>query len=458
MMFYQLAFAFIAGVLLTTVIAWAQMRATERERARAESLFLSAARERQALRQGARRATAMLEGVLAAYPRPVIITDRERVILFANPAALALLGLPAEQVIGRSAAPVIQDYDTMRLLVRAARLGAPSESVFQRVTTGQTWRVSVTPLRLGDDESVTDLALTIEDLTELRRLETVRRDFVAHVSHELRTPLAAVKLLAETLVSALDRDPQAARGFATRISAEADHLAQMVAELLELSRIESGKITLQLEPTDMAALIEVVLERMRPLSEERGVALVAALPASPAALPDALCDGERIGEALVNLIHNGLKYTNPGGQVTVSADVIDDEGAARDQAESGTSPTRMLAIRVADTGVGISDEDLPRVFERFFKADRARTRQLAAQADPLAERQAPTQVGSQAQAAAGTGLGLAIARHLVELHGGRIWAESRLGHGSVFSFTLPLAPSSAQTPAELSDMPAAERR
>jgi two-component system phosphate regulon sensor histidine kinase PhoR len=429
--FYQLAIAFIAGVLLTTLIAWAQLRSFAQQRARAESLFLGAAREAPTLRRDAARATAMLQGVLAAYPRPVIITNRERVILLANLSALELLSLPAEQIIGRSAASVIQDYDTTQLLVRAARLGVTSERTFQRVTTGQTWRVSATPLRLGGDDgdAVTDLALTIEDLTELRRLETVRRDFVAHVSHELRTPLAAVKLLAETLVSALDRDPQAARGFATRISAEADHLAQMVAELLELSRIESGKITLQTEPTDIAALIEVVVERMRPLSEERGVALATELPA---ALPDALCDGERVGEALINLIHNGLKYTQPGGQVTVSADVIEDE----------TSPRRMLVIRVADNGVGISDEDLPRVFERFFKADRARTRQLAALADPpdpQAHAQADQQAGSQAQAAAGTGLGLAIARHLVELHGGRIWAESRLGRGSVFSFTLPLA-------------------
>jgi two-component system phosphate regulon sensor histidine kinase PhoR len=268
---------------------------------------------------------------------------------------------------------------------------------------------------------------------------------VAHVSHELRTPLAAVKLLAETLVSALDRDPTAARGFATRISAEADHLAQMVAELLELSRIESGKITLQTEPTDMAALIEAVIERMRPLGEERGVALAASLPD---ALPDTLCDGERIGEVLVNLIHNGVKYTNPGGQVTVSAEVIEETPGASgaSSASSGSGAQQrvmrpMLVTRVSDNGVGISDDDLPRVFERFFKADRARTRRLAP-AQPEAgqvQQQTDAQAGSQAQAAAGTGLGLAIARHLVELHGGRIWAASRLGRGSVFSFTLPLA-------------------
>ncbi len=446
MTFYQLALAFIAGTLLTTVIAWAQLRASANARARAESLFASAARENQTLRRSATRANIMLSGVLAAYPRPVIITSRERVILFANPAALDLLGQTSEQVIGRGAAPVIQDYDTTQMLVRAARQGEASERTFERVTTGQTWRVTVTPLRLSADDSdeVTDLALTIEDLTELRRLETVRRDFVSHVSHELRTPLAAVKLLAETLVTALDRDPQAARGFALRISAEADHLAQMVAELLELSRIESGKITLRTEPTDVAALIEAIVERMRPLSEERGVALVANLPEP---LPDAECDGERIGEVLVNLIHNGLKYTNPGGQVTVTAEEIIERapvtsplagysGAVRRVTPGPAAATRsMIVMRVSDNGVGISDEDLPRVFERFFKADRARTRQLATQPEAGGARQ----TGSQAQAAAGTGLGLAIARHLVELHGGRIWAESRLGHGSVFSFTLPVA-------------------
>lgn len=437
MSFFQLALAFLAGTLITTIIAWSRLRASAHQRDAAETLFASAARENQNLRRAASRANASIEGVLAAYSRPVLLTNRERIIHYANPAALELLGLPRDQVVGRGSAAVLQDYDTTQLLMRAARLGEVCERTFDRVTTGQTWRVVATPLRVNpESDEITDIALTIDDLTELRRLETVRRDFVAHVSHELRTPLAAMRLLAETLVNALDRDPAAARGFALRIAAEAEHLAQMVAELLELSRIESGKITLRTEPTDMAALIEVVIERMLPLSEERKITLTSSLPET---LPDSLCDGERIGEVLINLIHNGLKYTNPGGQVTVSAAVIDDEMVVAGSGAVGHLRVKqpMLVIRVRDTGVGISDDDLPRVFERFFKADRARTRQVAV----LSEQGQGQSAGSQAQAAAGTGLGLAIARHLIDLHGGRIWAESRIGRGSVFSFTLPLAPN-----------------
>ena len=454
MTFSQLTLAFITGVIITTAIAWTQLRASANRRRLAENLFASTARENETLRQAVERADAHLASVLAAYPRPVMITDRDRVILFANDAALALVRLPASQVIGRRAASVLQDYDTTQLLARAARTNQIAERTFQRVTTGQTWRVIATPLRLeaeasGAPDTMTDIALTIEDLTELRRLETVRRDFVAHVSHELRTPLAAMKLLAETLVNALDRDPAAARGFALRISSEADHLSQMVAELLDLSRIESGKIELRLEPTDLAALVEAAIERMRPLAVERGVALEAVPPGD---LPDALCDGERIGEALVNLIHNGLKFTDPGGWVRVSIAQIEEEAPilAGASGQHERVMRRMLATTVSDNGAGISEDDLPRVFERFFKADRARTRRPSGPlAQPVAgangqanghAASAPTRNnGAPAPTAAGTGLGLAITRHLIELHGGRIWAESKLGHGSRFTFTLPLA-------------------
>jgi two-component system, OmpR family, phosphate regulon sensor histidine kinase PhoR len=495
MLFFELALAFLIGAAVASAIAWAWLHEAVVARRRAEDRYAHAAREQEELRQVAERANGRLSALLAAYPRPVFITSRARVILFANEAALALVHLPAEQVIGRRAASILQDYDTMQLLARAARLNQPCERTFQRVTTGQTWRVIATPLRLEegaptDLSDAPDIALSIEDLTELRRLETVRRDFVAHVSHELRTPLAAVKLLAETLVNALDRDPPAARGFALRISGEADHLSQMVAELLELSRIESGRIELRQEPTDLAALVEASVERMRPLAAERGVTLEAVPPEE--ALPDAWCDGERIGEALVNLIHNGIKYTDPGGWVRVSIAVTADHGPpplsasqpSRPPGVDTSAPRRMLATTVSDNGAGISAEDLPRVFERFFKADRARTRPSSGPIEPQPAPNEPTPIstrrqakvargaaggnggarsaaipssaqpaartvsaseaierggGLQGLAAGGTGLGLAITRHLIELHGGRIRATSRPGHGSQFTFTLPIA-------------------
>lgn len=443
MWFFQLLLVFLLGVAVTAVVAWAWLRFARDARGLAEDRAARALRENASLRQALARVDDRLTRVLSAYPRPVFITSHDREIVFANQAALDLVRLPASQVIGRRAVSVLQDYDTTQLLSRAARENQPLERTFQRVTTGQTWRVLAAPLPLdpGEDapEGGADVVLTIEDLTEMRRLEAVRRDFVAHVSHELRTPLAAVKLLAETLVGAVDRDPPAARDFAQRIAGEADHLTQMVTELLDLARMESGKIALRLEPTDLAALVEAAVERLAPLAASRGVTLVAIPPESP--LPDALCDGERIGEALVNLVHNALKFTDPGGWVHIAI-AQTEEDATR----------RMLATTVSDNGAGISDDDLPRVFERFFKADRARTRQPSG---PLAPPAAlPPSVSGAANGAAngaasaaapaapsvtGAGLGLAITRHLVELHGGRIWAESRPGHGSRFTFTLPVA-------------------
>jgi two-component system phosphate regulon sensor histidine kinase PhoR len=459
---FQIVLAFLVGVIGATAVAWARLRIGARRQRQAEEGFARAQRETAALRLDLERADNRLVAALDAYPRPVFVISRDRVIIYANDPALGLIHLPASQVIGRRAASVLQDYDTTQLLVRATRENLRYERTFQRVTTGQTWRVVATPLRIGGEKSGgeksgqgalaaggSDIVLSIEDLTEMRRLESVRRDFVAHVSHELRTPLAAMKLLAETLVTALERDPAAARGFALRITTEADHLSQMVAELLDLSRIESGNIKLRLEPTDLAALAQVAVDRMAPLAVERGVTL----EAEPSGdLPDALCDGERIGEALINLIHNALKYTDTGGWVRVSIALIEEEAP---NSADGAAPgmRRMLATSVSDNGAGISADDLPRIFERFFKVDRARTRAAAAGVSNTgaatdengagATTGAFTTTSALAPMITGTGLGLAITRHLIELQGGRIWVESKLGHGSRFTFTLPVVEGAA---------------
>lgn len=433
----------VAGVLVASAGWLLLLRWTlnERDAAREDQVR---ARRRQSETEAEMLALEQLfASMLDAIPRPVFVTSRDRVILQANRAALELAHLPRHQVVGRIVATVIQDYDITSMLMDSAKTGQSQERVIQRIVTGQTWRAVVTPLRLGAsggifalegtedapktarrpsaDASPSHLALTIEDLTRLRHLETVRRDFVANVSHELRTPLASVKLMAETLQAAIKRDPQAARTFAQRIEAEVDSLAQLVNELLELSRIESGRAPLRLTPTDMGEVAAETVERARALAEHQGVRLQLAWDGKACeSLPLALADGPRISQVLLNLIHNAIKFTPKGGTITVGVERAPDEENA-------------LMLWVRDTGVGISEEDLPRIFERFYKVDRARTRGAP---DP------------QVHVSGGTGLGLAIARHLVETHGGRIWAESKQGRGSTFRFTLPIAGATVEEPVE----------
>ena len=436
--------ALLAGVLLATAITWPRLRHARWRRLRAEVARDYLQNAYNTKDQEATHLRELFIALFEASSRPLFITNRERSILYANGAALAFIHLPLQQVENRKVATVVQDYETTRLLMEAAKTGQPQVRTFQRPASGQTWHVTVTPVHIASDPrkssvalaiaeepgAPTHLILSIEDLTDLHRLETMRQDFVSHVSHELRTPLSALKLLAETLGETIERDPDAAREFSARISGEIEHLSQMVAELLELASIETGKIQLRREPTDLGGLIEVVQDRMRPLADANAIQLYLEVPED---VPMACVDGKRISEVLVNLIHNALKYTPGGGRVTVKTEAKPER--------------RALLVRVVDTGVGISEEDLPRVFERFFKADRARTRVLGPQLYGSPAHPTPADSAEswnmltpqQTSAAAGTGLGLAIAKHLVELHGGQIWAESRLGRGSTFSFTVPMA-------------------
>ena len=332
-----------------------------------------------------------MAAILCHMGDAIFVVDGDSKVTTMNQAAERMLQLSQDKALGQTFIEVARDYELDGMLQRCLESRQQQKGLVETRPGRQSLGVIATPL-----EGETGCLLLLQDLTELRRLETVRRDFVANISHELRTPIASLKALAETLQEGAIEDSSVAKDFLDKINAEVDRLAQMVQELSELSRIESGEVTLQKKPLDVAEAIGYAVERLGAQYERAGLTLEVEAPAD---LPRALADGERVEQVLLNLVHNAIKFTPPGGRIAVSA-----------RAEGGD-----ILVSVVDTGVGIPADDLPRVFERFYKADKAR-------------------------AGGGTGMGLAIARHIIEAHGGRVWAESVEGRGAAFHFTLPLAP------------------
>jgi two-component system, OmpR family, phosphate regulon sensor histidine kinase PhoR len=321
----------------------------------------------------------------------VLILDTDGRVQMINPAAARLLHVNARRSLNLSFPQVVRDHRLVDLWRISQQGEAQEESILE--VDRRVIRALSTPFWDGLQHGY---IIILQDLTQLRRLETMRRDFVSNISHELRTPLASLRALVETLRDGALDDPPAAQRFLDRIETEVDALAQMVQELLELSRIESGKVPLKLRPTSVGDIVLRPVERLLPQAERAGIDLIVDLQGG---LPQTIADAERVQQVITNLVHNAIKFTPVGGAITVRA--LQDE----------TEPDSVI-ISVIDTGEGISADDLPRIFERFYKADRART-------------------------AGGTGLGLAIAKHMVQAHGGEIWAKSTEGKGSTFSFTLP---------------------
>ncbi|MCC6985933.1 MAG: hypothetical protein IT309_05875, partial [Anaerolineales bacterium] len=243
------------------------------------------------------------------------------------------------------------------------------------------------------DEHEGGSLLLAQDMTQVRKLEMVRRDFISNVSHELRTPLASLKALTETLQSGALLDLEAGPRFLERIHTEVDALTQMTQELLDLSRIESGQVQLNYESLSPRKLIHSAAERMKAQIERARLKLDVECEDS---LPNIMADRNRLEQVLVNLIHNAVKFNKPGGSIRLGVETT--PGGVR------------CAVR--DTGSGIPAESLTRIFERFYRVDSSRT-------------------GS------GTGLGLSISKHIIEAHGGKIWAESDEGRGSSFFFEIP---------------------
>jgi two-component system, OmpR family, phosphate regulon sensor histidine kinase PhoR len=327
----------------------------------------------------------MVEGV-------AVVTGDER-ILFCNWAFEQILELPEGSSQGRTLVEALRQADLVAL-VRQALSGVEELTGEVEVGTVRRRNFSVTaaPVRSAGANGA---VLVLHDITELRRLERVRRDFVANVSHEFKTPLTAIQGFAETLLSGALDDKANRKHFVEIIREHARRLARLTDDLLKLSRIEAGRLELEIRPIRVEALVNGCVETARLNAKARGLEIHVDLQENAPAVRG---DGAQLGEVLQNLLDNALQYTPSGGQIEVKA----------------CSKGQEVIFTVADTGIGIPESDLERIFERFYRVDAARSRE-----------------------AGGTGLGLAIARHIVDAHGGRIWVESAVGQGSRFHFSIP---------------------
>jgi two-component system phosphate regulon sensor histidine kinase PhoR len=338
-----------------------------------------------------------LNTVLYALTDGVLIINRHGEVKLLNPAAARMLNTTEQHALDRTVVQVVRDHRIAEVFDRCTT-SKQEEVALHELEDGRFLRVVATPYLKGNNRGY---VLILQDLTRLRQLQVIRHDFISNISHELRTPLASLRALVETLADSAMDDPPAAQRFLQRMEVEVDALTQMVQELLDLSQIEGRQALLRLQSVPAGETLRTGAERLRPQAERAQLTLHIDLPDD---LPDIMIDPDRVQQVVTNLVHNAIKFTPPGGNVAVTA-----------QADLASSELR---VSVRDTGVGISPDDLPRIFERFYKADRARS-------------------------GGGTGLGLAIAKHIVLAHGGHIWAEGQPGKGSIFHFTLPLTSSVA---------------
>jgi two-component system phosphate regulon sensor histidine kinase PhoR len=354
----------------------------------------------------------LFQAAASALDVGMVVIDTERTVRFLSTYAAQLLNTGSLLADGQSLITLLRDHHADALAGEVLRDGEPREVAVQRISSGRTLRLSCAPLTNGGTTS--GALLVIRDMTQISMLERSRRDLVANVSHELRTPLASLRLLVETVQS--DPPPEVTQRMLGQMAQEIDAVTQLVDELHELAQIESGRVTLKLAPQNIHPVIDRALERIQPQAERKGLQVGARYAPDD---PPVLIDADRIGQVLLNLLHNAVKFTTHGGTVSVRTAVLDigaGDPANLPEALADHPAGHWLCVSVSDTGIGIPSQDLPRIFERFYKVDRSRTRN-----------------------AGGTGLGLAIAKHLVEGHGGRLWADSTEGRGSTFSFTLPSA-------------------
>ncbi|MBI5888675.1 MAG: ATP-binding protein [Deltaproteobacteria bacterium] len=334
------------------------------------------------------RKNIILEAAVREMQTGVLALGRGGSVFYANP--FFLNSFPVKGgVEGRPISEIIANTAFLKTVEEFGRTMPPASGIIEISEHGRFFKVRCVPLD-GDR----GLLVFLQDITEEKRVETIKKDFVANVSHELRTPLASIKGYSETLLDGGMDDEDTLTEFLRIIDRHATRMARLIDDLLILSKLESHQMTMEIAPVDIREVIIPTVKSFEKQARDKRITISSRIPEG---LPKVMGDRDRLEQVVVNLVDNAIKYTHSGGSVNISVSRI--EGSVR--------------VDVADTGIGIPAEDIPRIFERFYRVDKARSRELG-----------------------GTGLGLAIVKHIIQGHGGRMHVESRPGKGSAFSFFL----------------------
>jgi two-component system phosphate regulon sensor histidine kinase PhoR len=385
-------FLTILAVVAVVVVhsLWRQKFLRAQDVARAEIDQLKGREEQQTIQVRTQQEAlfdSMIEGLL--------LLDADGRIQLANRAFMDLFDVTAD-VRGKTVLEVLRLHELTGLLQRVA---AEKQVLDHELKTGglsERWLQINAAAISGSAEAGQGTILVFHDLTRLKQLERTREEFVANVSHELRTPLSLIKGYVETLLDGAKDNPEVATRFLQTIQRNAERLQFLIEDLLTISELESGRLKMNLQSVQLRPFVEKLLEDLRPQAKGRNVTLTNDVPDLTAQ-----ADAERLQQVLANIVGNAIKYGRADGQVAVSARNGDGD---------------MIEVCVQDDGPGIPPEALERVFERFYRVDKARSREQG-----------------------GTGLGLSIVKHIVQSHGGKVWARSELGKGATFYFTLPTA-------------------
>jgi two-component system phosphate regulon sensor histidine kinase PhoR len=338
-----------------------------------------------------------LLAILGGMVEGVIAVDKDERVVHMNRVAGQIFNVDAQQCIGKRIWEAVRVSDVLETFSSTLKHGRETTGELRLPSQELDIQVEMYASPLNDEGGArSGVVMVLHNVTQLRRLEGIRRDFVANVSHELKTPLTAVRGFVETMVDDPQMEPETRQRFLRRMSEQTQRLSAIVNDLLTVSRIESGGAALDRERLDLRIVAQECLRVLQPAADAKGIALQAQLPEQSVQIDG---DREALRQALSNLLDNAIKYTPEGGQVWLR--VLSEDRAV---------------VEVEDTGIGISAQDQQRIFERFFRVDKARSRELG-----------------------GTGLGLSIVKHLTLAHGGRVSLDSTLGKGSLFRIELPLA-------------------